>query len=210
MRLVLATITLAIALPPADAAARVVLADGHVDYAARVVGGKLQSRIKDSTSGRVIWRRPGGVVFHARPGTRTRLPDDGAMDFLGDPGDPVWVLPQTQESGILWAGWNTEQITKRRVRGAVRWTLRRVRGPGRVAVFQTGAFGDHDILFNSTDGLPDRRRVPLGTHAHGNWAFTAVGRYRLTFELRAAARSGRLLRSTATLAVAVGDVDPSR
>jgi surface-anchored protein len=90
------------------------------------------------------------------------------------------------------------------VRGAVTWTLRRVRGPGQVAVFQTGSFGDHDVIFNSRNGLPDARRVPLDTHAHGNWAFTAEGRYRLTFSFKLRTRAGRTLRSTATLRVAVG------
>lgn len=210
MRLMLPACLAALLLAPASANARVVLDEGHVDYAARLIGGRLEARIKDDTGRIVRWRKVGSVVFHARSSTRTRLPADGSMSFLGRAGTRVWVLPQTQRAGVLWAGWNTEEISSRQVRGPVQWTLRRVQGPGRLAVFQTGSFGDHDVLFNSRDGLPDTRRVALGVHAHGNWAFTAAGHYRLTFRLHARTRSGKGLHSAATLRIAVGDVDPDR
>ena len=80
------------------------------------------------------------------------------------------------------------------------WRLDAVDGPGDVTVFQTGAFGDPDILFRSSDGLPDTRSIPLGTHAHGNWAFGRPGAYRLTFTMSARLRSGETVRDTQTLA----------
>lgn len=190
----------------------VVLGDGHVDYAARMVGGQLRSQIKDDTRGSVVWRDPAGVVFEVRESARTTIPDDSRLAFVGVPGSATWMIPQVQRPGILWAGWNTEALTAADVAGSVGWTLQAVQGPGTVAIFQTGAFGDPDVLFNSADGLPDSRQVPLGTHAHGNWAFSQPGSYQLTFQMAATRPSGEAISDTQTLDVVVGRVptDPGR
>ena len=81
------------------------------------------------------------------------------------------------------------------------WTLERVSGPGRVAVFQTGSFGAADVLFDSSRSRPGSRTLALGVHAHGNWAFTRPGTYKLRMKMRATARAGRALSDTATLTV---------
>jgi len=196
---------------PAAAGAAVVLQDGHVDVAARMVGGALRMQVKDGTAGAgaVVWREPADTVLHARPASATTVPAGGAMSFLGAPGAPLWLLPQVQRAGLLWPGWNTEQLTPAEVAGPVRWTLTGVEGPGSFALFTTGAFGAVDTLFDSGDGLPDAREIPLGTHAHGNWAFGAEGRYLLSFELRARTPSGATLVDARTVTVTVGAVDPA-
>jgi surface-anchored protein len=172
------------------------LVDGHVDYAARLVDGRLRSLIKDGELG---WREPGSVVFVLGPAARVTIPPGPRSAFLGPAGDPVWTIPQVQRPGVLWAGWNTEELASTQVDGPVTWTLVAVDGPGDVAVFQTGAFGDIDVLFRSNDGLPDSRAIPLGTHAHGNWAFSREGEYQLTFTMSA----GATLTDTQVLAVSV-------
>lgn len=183
----------------------VALADGHVDYAARIVGGELRSQVKDGTQGsdRVVWRDPGDVVFVVRDAAKTTVPADARLRFIGAAGSSTWMIPQVQRPGILWAGWNTEELTAADVSDSLTWTLRSVQGPGTVAVFQTGPFGDPDLLFNSGDGLPDSRRVPLGTHAHGNWAFSAPGSYQLSFEMTATRPGGATTGDTQTLNVQV-------
>lgn len=186
----------------------VVLADGHVDYGARLIDGRLQSQVKDSTAGAVVWREPADVTFHVRPEARTTLPADERLAFLGRPGDPVWILPQTQRAGLLWPGWNTEEIRAGEVAGPVTWRLVGVEGPGAAAIYTIDAFGRPAVLFNSGDGLPDARDVPLGTHAHGNWAFTRPGTYRLTFEMTARLASGATTTDVEPLAVTVADRAP--
>jgi surface-anchored protein len=79
-----------------------------------------------------------------------------------------------------------------------------VQGPGRVAIFQTGSFGDSSVLFDSGRRLPQSTTIPVGTHAHGNWAFTQRGTYRLSYRLSARAAGGRTLSDDATLAIRVG------
>lgn len=187
---------------PATATAQV-LADGHVDYAARIIDGRLRSLVKDGTrSGTTVWREPSAVTFSVGDGARTTVPSSAPL--LGRTGDTVWVLPQVQRAGVLWAGWNTEALTSAQVDGPVAWRLDAVDGPGDVTVFQTGVFGEPDVLFRTADGLPDTREVPVGTHAHGNWVFTREGAYRLTFTMSARLQGGETVQDTQTLPVTVG------
>ena len=124
---------------------------------------------------------------------KVRLP--AGMGSIGPAGQTVWMIPQVQKSGIIWAGWNTEEIRGSQVSGGIAWQLREVSGPGRVVLFQTGSFGDERILFNSGRGLPQTYSIPPGTHAHGNWAFTRKGTYRLKFTMSVRARSGKRCRT---------------
>jgi putative ABC transporter-associated repeat protein len=183
--------------------AKVTLSDGHVDAgAARIVNGELRSYVKDTTGGRVVWRDPSTVVMRVVNRARVRLP--AGMGFIGRRGQRVWMIPQVQRRGIIWAGWNTEEISSRQIRGGVGWKLRKVSGPGRVAVFQTGSFGSEDVLFNSGRGLPQTYTIPVGTHAHGNWAFTKRGTYRMRFTMSVRTRGGRRQSDSATLTFKVG------
>ncbi|MDO8196962.1 choice-of-anchor M domain-containing protein [Conexibacter sp. JD483] len=200
-----AVVVSTLATASAARAEPVVLADGHVDYAARMVGGQLRNQIKDGTQGvdRVVWREPADVVFEVREAAKTTVPADARMRFLGAAGASTWTIPQVQRQGILWAGWNTEALTLADVGGPLTWTLQSAQGPGTVALFQSGPFGDPDIFFNSGDGLPDSRRIPLGTHAHGNWAFSAPGTYQLTFAMATTRPGGEPTSDTQTLTVNV-------
>ena len=187
----------------ATADAKVTLADGHVDVgSARIVDGKLRSYVKDATRGRVVWRNPSTVVIRVVDKARVSLPS--GMSFIGRRGQTVWMIPQVQKRGIIWAGWNTEEIASRQIRGGVGWTLRKVSGPGRVVLFQTGSFGDEDVLFNSGRRMPQTYTIPPGVHAHGNWAFTRQGTYKLRFTMSIRTRSGRQQRVGATLTYRVG------
>lgn len=190
---------------PAAAEARTTISSGHVDaVSARIVGGRLQSVLKDGSRGpgRVVWRDPAAVTLRVVPKAAVTLPS--GLGFVGRRGSRVWMIPQVQRDGIVWAGWNTEEIGAGDVRGGVRWTLRRVTGPGKVAIFQTGSFGESTILFDSARRLPQATTIPVGTHAHGNWAFTKRGTYRLGYRLSARSASGRTLSDDATLTFRVG------
>lgn len=204
MRVVLIPIALAGALLAPGSARAQVLADGHVDYAARIVDGQLRSQIKDGTRGTAVWRDVPGVTFAVTDAARTTVPSSPSFAFLGTPGSAVWMLPQTQRAGLLWPGWNTEELSGAQVDGPVTWRLESVEGPGAVSVFQSGTFGTPEIVFRSDDGLPDTHSIPLGTHAHANWAFSREGAYRLTFTMSARLSGGQTAGDTQTLTVTVG------
>jgi surface-anchored protein len=174
-----------VATAPVGAATRpVVITQGHVDALdIAYEGGELGVSIHDDTVEPDVERDPDDVLLVALPSARTTVPDDPAYRFLGRPGAPVWVLPQIQDPDLLWPGLATEEIDAGVFDGdSVRLRLVRVTGPGDVALFTADAFGAPQILFDSGDGLPDRTDLPVGTHAHQNWAFDRPGDYRLTFE----------------------------
>lgn len=194
---------------------RIVLTEGHVDAVApRLVDGKLQLQVKDGVTvgqagGRVHWREPGNVAFHVKPEAKAALPADAALAFLGEPGDEIFLLPQQQQSGILWTGWSTEELRADQVSGPVAWRLTEVDGPGALGIFTTGSFGDSTVIFNSADGLPDTHSVALGTHAHANWGFAKQGVYRLTFDVTAKLAGGQTVSDREVYTFAVGDIDPN-
>jgi putative ABC transporter-associated repeat protein len=178
-----------------------------VDYGTRLVNGRLVSQVKDGTvAGVTTWRSPSQVVFHLKQAAATTVPA-GPFSFLGPVSSTIWQIPQTQQQGILWAGWNTEELTTAQVTGPVTWRLTAVNGPGNLAIYEYDSFGQPIIIFNSGDGLPDSYAIALGTHAHGNWAFTKAGAYRLTFTQSAKLASGADVSDTQVVTFAVGNTD---
>jgi putative ABC transporter-associated repeat protein len=193
---------------PTTSRTGVVLDQGHVDYAARIIGGRLVSQVKDGTTGGTPqFRAPGQVVFHLKSAAATTVPSD-AFSFLGPVSTRIWQIPQTQKPDVVWLGWNTEEITPAQATGEVAWQLNEVSGPGAMAIYELDPFGKPVVIFNSKDGLPDTYRVRLGTHAHGNWAFTAPGAYRLTFTQSVKLTSGATVSDKQVVTFAVGDMDP--
>lgn len=186
-------------------AKKTLLRTGHIDaISARISGGKLKTLVKDATKGNnhVKWRKPASVTVRVLPKARVKLPS--GIGFVGPAGSSAWMIPQIEKPGVIWAGWNTEAVDASQVRGDVKWHLRKVNGPGKLVIFQTGSFGESDVIFNSAKRLPQTLSIPLGTHAHANWAFTRKGVYRMTYAMSARSPSGKRLLDTATLAFKVG------
>ncbi|MFD4790259.1 TIGR03773 family transporter-associated surface protein [Streptomyces sp. NPDC058459] len=189
----------------------VVIDDGHVDaIAGKMVDGKLRTLFKDSRNpGGIVWREPSSVVVHVKPEAREKVPASSTYAFLGKAGSDFWLIPQVQKQGVVWAGWNTEALGGGDLRGPLDMKLTKVSGPGPVAVWETAGLGGAQVLYNSRDGLPDSQKVNLGVHAHGNWAFSQQGVYKLTFQLSGTLPSGKATTDTRTYTFAVGDVDPA-
>ncbi|RVU23220.1 hypothetical protein EOT10_19585 [Streptomyces antnestii] len=188
-----------------------VLDEGHIDFAARVIGRRLQIHVKDGTiSGRTTWREPSSVVLHVKSAARKTLPSGEDFAFLGKAGDPVWLLDQVQQEGLLWPGWSTDNIAAGAAKGGVKFSLTAVKGPGAYALYTYDAMSGADVLFNSKDGVPDSFDVAANTHAHGGWAFSKEGTYRLTFKMSGKLADGTAVSDTETVAFVVGDEDPSK
>lgn len=158
---------------------------GHVDAVdVELENGELGILVHDEVNN--VEYDPATVVLQAAPGTETTIPAGPAYAFLGTAGAPVWILPQIQDPTLLWLGWGAEEILPGALVGdQVNWKLTAVDGPGTVAVYQTDQFGAPTVLFNSNDGLPDATTIAAGGDVHGNWAFSAAGRYTLTVEVDA-------------------------
>jgi surface-anchored protein len=198
----------ATASPSPTAPAAHVIAEGHVDMAARPADGDLEFQIKEGTELNHKWYEPGEVVMHVRPAARRKIPDGYA--FLGTPGDAVWWLPLQQNAGIVWPGWNTTEYAKADLDGRVSFRLDSVQGPGNIAMFHNDAMGVPVVSLNSGDGLPDAHTLGAGTHSHFDWVFGAEGVYRTTFTVSATLADGTKVSDTETIAWVVGDdTDPS-
>ncbi|PRX97952.1 choice-of-anchor M domain-containing protein [Allonocardiopsis opalescens] len=190
----------ALLLGAAPATAQVVLSEGHVDVVeVEFHVDHFHVHVHDDASGELD---PSEVLLHVVPAAETAVPADPAYAFLGEPGDPVWILPQSQQPGVLFAGWSTEPVEPGVFQDEeLRFELLDVSGPGDFSVFDTTAAGTPDIRFDSGDGTGDVTTVPVGTHEHTNWAFEAEGDYTVTLEV-----SGVLLDGTE---VSTGPIDYS-
>ncbi|MBO3731860.1 choice-of-anchor M domain-containing protein [Glycomyces niveus] len=175
---------LAAPAPAQPAAEPAVLSVGHTD-AMRVTyeHGKLGLRVKDDTGDAVKFHDPADVVFQVLPHAEMAIPEGGVLDFIGAPGDPIWLLPFTQDHTLLWPGWSTEELDTGTFKDdKVSMRLVGAEGPGEVALWGLGNFGTPNVFFNTRDGLPDAISVNTNSHVHSTWAFTATGEYTLTWE----------------------------
>lgn len=134
------------------------------------------------------------VVLQVNPEAKTTVPTDPKFNFLGNAGDPIWLLPQTQNEELLYLGYGGDAIPAGVFTGdQVKVTLQSVQGPGDFFSYKTDTFGNPVVYFNTKDGITtnDFVTVQAGGDAHLNWAFTAAGTYTVVLEA-----SGKLLNST--------------
>ena len=188
--------------PPQCEDPRTMLTDEHVDLLAPVLDGdRLALRAKVGTATDHAYYDPAELLVQVKdPEAAGSVPAGAEYSFLGAAGDPLWLIPQTQNAEIVWAGWSTEDLEPGALQGdAVELTLTGATGPGEVEVFQTSGLGGGPVrIFSSADDLPPRQQG-VGQHVHANWAFSELGEYVLTFEVTATLADGT--------AVSTGEVD---
>jgi len=196
-----------------------ILNDGHIDIASQLADGALVTKVKDTTmSADPVYRDLDKTVLELLPDAQTQVPANDQYRFLGKPGATIWQVSQTQQTGLLWPGWSTEEIPTEATQAGVTWTLTGVKGthgapaPGAYALYETSSFGAPIVLFNSRDGVTaaDKFEIPKDTHAHGSWAFSKEGTYCLAFTRTATAANGDALRVESVLAVSVGTNDVTK
>lgn len=132
---------------------------------------------------------------------RTTVPGNGFSALGASPGDPVWILPQTQTPDITFLGYRMADADPNEFFAlfgtpivGLKVTEVRGSGPDRGGFFsgyQTG-LGTPTFQYTSADGFDnnDAIAVPLGAHAHYSWAFTKPGEYQVNFEAEGDHRTG--------------------
>ena len=175
------------------------IARGHLDVRLTQATGENGTTyglaVKDDslTAARTsVLRTLGSTTLAVAPNARFVRPaslSDASYDVLGPVGAAAYVLPETQNSDIVWPGLSTEGIDYAALPEGADLTLHLAQAPAgaRVAFFQGGTFGaGATVHFDSTkgDGVVHTTEA---THMHGNWVFSAPGTYRI--EVRA--RSGQ-------------------
>ncbi len=192
---------------------RVVLTAGHADFGPTFGTGAWALQIHDDTSVPRYWRNPEDVVLQVLDEAILTVPDDEAFAFLGlAPGSPVHVVPQTEQPGVVWVGWNTQEpnLLDSLALGA---TLRihALQGPGDVVAYlQGGNFGAPQPLWSSHEPFPQEAWIEVNTHTHANWVFSAPGVYLVDAEFTGDLITGEAFRARGTLRFAVGSAtDPA-
>ncbi|MFO1477905.1 MAG: choice-of-anchor M domain-containing protein [Verrucomicrobiota bacterium] len=119
-------------------------------------------------------------------GAQLTIPNNPYYTFLGQPGSPVWILPQTQDTNLPYVGISTEEIPPGVFNGPLSFELVSVDGPGNFFAWANPGFGQPPIIkFICTNGVVSPgynvMTPSTGSHEHYNWAFSTNGLYRVTF-----------------------------
>ena len=177
------------------------IARGHLDVRLTQASGEggltYGLAVKDDslTNARTsVLRTVGSTTLTVAPNARFVRPaslSDPSYDVLGPVGTATYVLPETQNSDIVWPGLSTEGIDYAALPEGADLTLHLAQAPegARVAFFQGGTFGaGAKVHFDSTrgDGVVHTTEA---THMHGNWVFSTPGTYRIEVGARSGERS---------------------
>lgn len=189
----------------------VVLDSGHIDLFEITHdegAGGLVVQVKDDTELydlAVAFRDPAQVtiaVDTARAGfdIPEGLPPE--YQFLGDAGDHLYLLDETQTDGLPWPGWSTERLPATLPAGVelayepVIHLAVDVSGPGEVFTFVNDVGDDGELRgrwIDTADPGPDAIEIHPSIHAHTAWVFTEPGDYFLDVTPSAVTTTGATL-----------------
>ena len=186
----------------ADHAAADRATEGHFDVGPVLNGSTLSSAVKDDRFSPPKHVSPGSLEFVLGDAAKLKFP--AGMEDIAPAGSTVHMIGATQQAGVPWLGWSTQdpELLKQ-ADGPVTMSLKGFDGPGSMSVFLSGNFGSAgQKVFTSRGGS---FQVPLNTHQHSNWVFTAEGRYRVTIGWQVRLKNGQTVESTSTLNFTVGN-----
>ena len=182
----------------------VVLDRGHVDaFNVSAANGQAVLQLKEDVTGSHVVREPERVLIS--------VPESAKRDGIpsGYPGSPSgYVLPLTQQSDLVWPGWDTNRTTQSGF-SDVRITVHSVDGPGAIHLYSLETLGGaKPLLDGGSTRLPGTIHEPRPAHTHAQWVFSAPGIYTLTASATATNPSSgeSLTTSTRSYVIRVGDV----
>ena len=178
---------------------------GHFDVGPVLNGGNLTSSVKDDRTSPARHVSPGALEFVLNDAAKINLP--AGMENIAPAGTPVHMIGATQQQGVPWLGWSTQdpELLKQ-LDGPVTMSLNGFEGPGTMSTFLSGNFGSagHKVFDSRSGGS---FQVPANTHQHSNWVFTAEGRYTVTIGWTARLKNGQQVSSESVLHFTVGNPD---
>jgi surface-anchored protein len=156
---------------------------GETDIGITYVNGEFDLHIHHEVTD--MEYAPRDVLLRVAPHALSTVSPDPAYAFLGQAGAPVYLLPQVENTNLLFLGLAAEEIQSGTfTNDRIQLALKSVAGPGHFALYTLGVFGEPTVLFNTRDGI-DTKDVAIlsaGLHQHANWAFSAPGLYRVTVQ----------------------------
>jgi surface-anchored protein len=155
------------------------IGSGHVDalaFSYDDTANALDINVHDD--GTATTYEAADVVFDVHSGHEVTRPSATACKL--DAG-ANWVLPRTQTSGLIWAGWSTEDLDLADFGGALQADLVDAVTPtgGDVSVYDatTGV-----VRFHTDPACNASGTAITESHHHPTWVFTEPGTYELTFQ----------------------------
>lgn len=121
--------------------------------------------------------------------------------------DTIWLGMRVIGTGSRWGATRASSVDL---------TVTNVEGPGNMAAYLTGTFGEVDIKASSFDGFDpgdgyrrDTAVLPTDAHTHMSWAFTTPGVYKVHYQsaLRVDSSEKPINIGKTTITFAVG-IDP--
>ncbi|MFW0110072.1 choice-of-anchor M domain-containing protein [Rothia sp. P13129] len=186
---------------------KTVIPQGHVDMGPKFVDGQWRLMLHDDHGQSPVWRHLSDVVLQGNDDAKLPVPDDPRYAFVqASAGEDVYVIPQTERSGVVWPGWNSQdpEVVSRLGEGMT-LTLEKVEGPGQMSLYlENGNFSAPQVLWNSADTQAQDIWVDSNSHVHANWVFTKPGAYFVTVKAHATLADGTKVSDTARLQFAVG------
>lgn len=181
--------------------AQVVLQNEHVDIGVNYEDGAWDLHIHDETND--VEYEPDEAILQVNANAGTTISANPLFSFLGTAGNPVWILPNTQDANLLFLGFGAEELESGLFLGdSVSLRLTGVSGPGDFAVFDFNSLGEPQVVMNSRDGFSagDTFNAIPGSHSDLNWAFSAPGLYTVNFEASGTLADGNVFTSSGPVA----------
>jgi surface-anchored protein len=165
------------------AQAQTVISSGHVDLGIAYESGNWDLHVHQEIPTEAEFE-PHEVILQVGAGAQTSIPANPNFSFLGNSGDPIWILPKSEDPELLFLGIGAEELDPADWTGNITLSLGAVNGPGQFSIWDTDLFGNPLVLMNSGDGIDatDRLEVIPGSHAHFFYGFSAPGDYSVTFQ----------------------------
>ena len=168
--------------------------DFRLQYDAAATGSNRLDVILGYDPGQRVTNTQAYIV--ANTNAQLAVPGNPNFAFLGYPGAPIWILPQSQNVTLPYLGISAEDIPAGFFNDPMELELVSVEGPGDFFAWSvSGAGNPPTIKFIATNGVvsPQFKTAQpfIGSHEHNNWAFSTNGLYRVTFRA-----NGRFLGDT--------------
>ncbi|MFT0848384.1 TIGR03773 family transporter-associated surface protein [Actinomycetaceae bacterium L2_0104] len=157
------------------------LDEGHTDvFYLNHNDGQPFLALKDDTVSPYEVRNPLDVELHAKQESLATMPESEVVPE-GIRGQEVYHLPLTQQSGLLWPGWESQPLGNTGY-DQVDIKVTNVDGPGDVYLWSEGSFGSAAVSLFDNGGFtfPGTIHQEYLAHTHAHWAFTEPGAYHFT------------------------------
>jgi surface-anchored protein len=134
------------------------------------------------------------ALLPVKAAAKTTRSGNPQFDFTGTTaGNPIWILPKSQNPGLLFLSVGTEELSATDFQSLIQFSLVSVTGsaggpaPGVFSIWNVDAFAQVEPLMSSAVGasLPNAFSVPAAAHTHFNYGFTAPGLYNVEFAVSA-------------------------